>query len=189
MATEMYRINVDGIDYQRCVDTAHEWWATKKEGEWGGGLIGRQKAILIGSLGEMAFARYLGVNPSLEYIDGGGGQDFTLNGVSFEIKTAARNYGKGLVRHSSGSGYRFELDSDWYVFCYVDEYSHKPQSLTADVVLKGFCPKHVLKPFGPVPAMKGSHKNYEIPHSTLNSDFSMIKQWHENQRLSSMDRD
>ena len=145
-------------------------WSNKKKGQFGRGLINNKedpcKAERIGLLGEAALSEFINRKVDYEYKEGGSPFDFRLNNLKLDIKTAARNYGTGLIRAKSDKGFVIELQSDVYVFACVEEDDRENKK--AIVILKGWLTKEEIEKCQIVPAKIGKHLNYECPHDKLN---------------------
>lgn len=165
-----FRVIISGELYRACDSFSKMMWANEKTGEWGGGMVNHKKdprrVERIGCLGEMAFSEISGIPMSMEYRKGGDRHDFFLkDGTSVNVKTASRNYGKGLVRAVSADGYDLDLQSDMYVFGYIEK-EDVLRGCSA-VVLVGYETRHRIATRKIKPAMVGNHQNYEIPFREL----------------------
>lgn len=156
--------------YEKCNLCSQNRWSNKKTGHFGRGLINSKddpcKVERIGLLGEAALAQYINQKVDYEYKEGGTPFDFNLNGLNIDIKTAARNYGCGLIRAVSDRGSVVELKSDIYVFAYL-EVENRDEKM-ATVVLTGWEEKCKIEKMKTVPARIGNHLNYELSYQNLN---------------------
>lgn len=157
--------------YQKCESCSQNRWSNKKKGIYGHGLINNTddpcRAERVGLLGEAALAQYINRKVDYDYKEGGNPFDFSLNKWKIDIKTAAKNYGCGLIRAKNQSGNIIELTSDIYVFAYIEEDNRKERKAT--VILKGWLEKAGVEKCPIVPARIGRHYNYQIDHVQLKS--------------------
>ena len=97
------RIKISKQDYKKCKQASENYWSNGISGFFGRGIINSKndpcKVPRTGLLGEMALCRYLNVpQPNLDYVQNGEKEDFNINGISVDIKTASKNYGAELIR-------------------------------------------------------------------------------------------
>ena len=155
--------------YQKCDTCSQNRWSNKKKGFFGRGLINSQddpcKVERIGLLGEAALSQFIDRKVDFEYKEGGTPSDFKFNNYSLDIKTAARNYGCGLIRAKTESNYVISLKSDIYVFAFLE--SETRQKNEAVVVLAGWLTKEDIEKCKIVPARIGKHYNYEARYEIL----------------------
>lgn len=156
--------------YQKCDTCSQNRWSNKKKGFFGRGMINSQadpyKVERIGLLGEVALASFLDKLVDFEYKEGGTPFDFHLEGLTLDLKTAARNYGSGLIRAFTENMTKIELKADIYVFAYLE--SENKMEKTATVVLTGWQEKCNILKLRLTPARVGKHFNYELPYDALN---------------------
>lgn len=167
---DVFEVSVEGAEYQLCVDHATNMWANDKVGEWGEGLINSAadpcRTERTGTLGEMAFAKVFGLDIDLSYRTGGDSYDFLLEDqYKVNIKSAARNYGKALVKAATKGGLSIKQDADIFVFAFIKDEDRK-QSF-ASVVIVGYERGSVIRSLPLSPAIKGSHQNYQLDYSDL----------------------
>lgn len=155
--------------YQKCHECSQNRWSNKKKGQFGRGLINNVddpcKAERIGLLGEAALAQFINRKADYEYKEGGNPFDFQLNNLTIDIKTAAKNYGCGLIRAKTQNHTVIELKSNVYVFAYLEMENRTEQ--TAIVVMKGWLDKENIEKCDIVPARIGMHFNYQIKYEKL----------------------
>jgi hypothetical protein len=84
--------------------------------EWKSGLIGAYRAVLVGFVGEIAFAKWasavtgLPIEPDTAPRWGGdGGTDFTVCGYAIQVKTATADYGDLLIRTQDAAAPDWEI--------------------------------------------------------------------------------
>lgn len=164
------KIQINPKLYEKCHLCSQNRWSNKKKGFFGRGMINSNidpyKVERIGLLGEAALAKYINKEVDYEYKEGGTPFDFNFNGLNIDIKTAARNYGSGLIRAVSDKGRKIELKSDIYVFGYLEWENKKEKK--AEVVLTGWMERCKIEELEIVPARVGQHFNYDIPYEKLN---------------------
>jgi hypothetical protein len=164
----MIRIIVKDQDYIDCCAASGNMWCSSKSGEYGYGLLNspldRHRTERLGRIGEKALSLYLNKEVDFEYKVGGDNGDLKSEKI-VDIKTASRNYGKLLIQAKSEFGYCITLKSDYYVGAYC--VSECAKNKLAEIELVGWINKRkvITKPI--VPAMRGTHKNYEVKYSEL----------------------
>lgn len=164
------KIQIPPSLYQKCEECSQNRWSNKKKGQFGRGLINNKedpcRAERVGLLGEAALAQFIDRKVDYDYKEGGNPIDFQLNCCKIELKTAAKNYGCGLIRAKTANNTVIELKSDVYVFGYIE--TENRESREASVVLKGWLTKNeILRKCKIVPARIGNHYNYQIEYETL----------------------
>lgn len=158
-------------EYEVCETAASNMWCSKKLGEWGRGLINtkndRFRAERTGKLGEMAFAQMFGLAMDIEYKRGGDDKDFKIGIKKINVKTAFRRpiYDAGLVKAKTDAGNIANLDSDIYIFSFIDNDDRDKKE--AKVVMVGGITKDAICKYSMSPAKVGKHMNYEIPYDKL----------------------
>jgi len=155
--------------YEKCEECSKNRWSNSKKGQFGRGLINNSddpcRAERVGLLGEAALAQFINRKVDYKYKEGGNPFDFSLNNLTIDIKTAAKNYGCGLIRAKTPNLTVIELKSDVYVFAYLEAENRDEQ--TAVVVLKGWLEKESIEKCDIVPARIGRHFNYQIKYEEL----------------------
>lgn len=176
------KITIKTNDFILCENSSKNMWANTKKGTWGRGLINDSsdphKVERTGRLGEMAFARSFDLNVNFDYMKFGDQYDFKLNNWKLDVKTAARNYGAGLIKARDASGRNIPLAKDIYVFCYVENENRLAQ--TANINIVGFELKENILKKELVKARKGNHLNYDISYNQLkdiNKLLEIYKRW------------
>lgn len=156
---------ISGKEYELVSSIGYMWWAAKKKGTWGRGLI--KNPIKIGLLGELAFAKafnknvFIGRNKNKEDCN----EDFLINGKKFEIKTSQRNYGSLLVRCVTDGGEEIDISKfDIYVSAIAMD---QPENNKAIVHLVGWITSEELIKYPTVAPRKGKHMNKDVPYRDL----------------------
>lgn len=135
-------VTIAGDDYKKCVAASENYWSSSKRGLYGSGILNSDedphRTERIGLLGELAVAKLLGLDVDFSYKEkGDAGYDLlSKKGNKIAVKTAARNYGIGLVRCKDGAGKLVQLKADIYVFAYVFEESTALE--IADICIAGW---------------------------------------------------
>lgn len=164
------KIQISQQLYEKCDKHSQNRWSNKKKGFFGRGMINSNddpcKVERIGLLGEAALALYINQKVDYEYREGGAPFDFNIGGLNLDLKTAARNYGCGLIRAVSDRGTVIELKSDVYVFAYLERENKDEKS--ASIVLTGWLERCKIQTQSVVPARVGKHYNYECKYTNLN---------------------
>lgn len=147
-------------DWHKAQQAAQSFWAHRKGGVWGGGLINTpldpHRTERVGLLGEILFGKLIGVPADLSYREGGADADFLFPwGLRIEVKTALTPDFGALVRKT-----RIGLLSHVYVFCVVH-----PGERSA--TFYGYATVDQIRALTPVQSIKGNHQNYQIPYSDL----------------------
>jgi hypothetical protein len=171
-------------DYQTCLEREKVFWANSKLGEYGQGL--NKRAVLIGLLGEVGFAKVFDQSVDLTYRKGGDNQDFLIDGLKFDIKCAARNYGKNFVLHTNEGGYRITQDKHFYVGSFLegfDKDNYGVQDVT--VVLTGWMTLKQLLGCDVHEGVRGEkrgkrHLNYEMFFEDLRPTSDLLRLKNEN---------
>lgn len=168
------KIDINEEDYLKCKEASENYWSNSKKGFFGRGIINTKndpcKVPRIGLLGEMAFCRFLDIKaPNLDYLHNGDKEDFTVNGMSVDIKTAARNYGAALIRCESEKGRSVFKKYDVYVGAYL----LYDNGTTAQVNLVGWLPLNEVILLDKKPARVGHHKNYELEFDKIHPIISI----------------
>lgn len=165
------KIEIPPTLYEKCDLCSQNRWSNKKKGIYGRGLINNIddpcRAERIGLLGEAALAQYINRKVDYDYKEGGNPFDFSLNKWKIDIKTAAQNYGCGLIRAKNQYGDVIELTSDIYVFAYIEKDNRREKEAT--VILKGWLGRDDVKKCPIMPARIGQHYNYQINYAQLKS--------------------
>lgn len=170
---ECWRVNIQDRDYQICCETAKHLWSSSKKGNYGRGLANTSedpyKVERTGLLGEMAFAKMLGLEVDTSYCENGVAYDFILNGKFVDVKTETKRhkYECGLIYARSESGKTIPLKSDIYVFSYLESENSKENKAT--IVLLGYCTKLEVERILPQPGRRqgSTHMNYEVQYHKL----------------------
>lgn len=165
-------VNVTGEDYLQCEEFSTVMWAREKTGFYGKGILNSTddpyKAQRIGCLGEMALSKLLSIPPNFSYKENGEKEDFTVGDKTIDVKTAASNYGAGLIRVVNEKGSFIPLECNYYLFGYLQAEDRSIKG--AKVALIGYLDRPtIVNSYAVVKARKGTHQNYEIPYSDLNS--------------------
>lgn len=165
-------------EYQRCLDASQHFWANSKKGTYGKGLCNSQqdptKATRTGLLGELAFSKVLKVDVDFSYKENGDKYDALLGDLTVDFKCSRKNYGEGLIYHSSESGRKIPLDKDIYAFSFINY--DNPKTQEASVTLVGFATRQdVLDKAVVKKGYLGTHLNYVISHQHLKPIEDLIK--------------
>jgi hypothetical protein len=156
-----------------------------KAGEWerglapavvipGVGTIDQSvRAIMSGLVGEYATAWYLnsrvdGCPAAIDYAlrsGGDGGTDLKVVGIDLQIKNTTKADHPNMVRVVSARGKHLPLTADAFVF------SHWEFGRT--VFLRGWCKTSVVNCSPLADAIRGSHKNREVPCEHLDTMSSL----------------
>ncbi len=161
----MLRLVVEGRDYDLCVGSASDMSCNNNKGAFGKGLNNTARdprgVERTGRLGEMAFCRYLGVEPDLSYIEGGDKQDVIWNNLTMDIKIAfsGRN-GCCFVKMMDEWGNLISIHNDVYIFGYKEMDNFSGRSAVINVV--GYLTNAEVKQQPVRIGRKGrGHYNYE----------------------------
>lgn len=136
---QCFRVVVSGDEWQLCNNIKR--WSESKTGDYGGG-IGNTKddprrVTRVGCLGEMAFAKMLGLPFDDEFKDMGDNYDFRIHKKKIDVKTSIfRGNEIGLVRCQEGLDRFFPITMDCYVFSYRE--SEDREIGTASIVFCGW---------------------------------------------------
>ncbi len=165
------KIEISPLLYQKCESCSQNRWSNKKKGTYGRGLINNVddpcRAERVGLLGEAALAQFINRKVDYDYKEGGNPFDFSLNKWKIDIKTAAKNYGCGLIRAQNQNKKPIELVADIFVFACLEKDDR--QNKEATVILKGWLAKADVEKCPIVPARIGRHYNYQVNHEQLKS--------------------
>jgi hypothetical protein len=123
----------------------------------------------VGMLGENAFKDYVNgrLDGSLAVLDlnlragGDGGVDFTILGLSVQVKTRTKEDTVSLVRRADDSGQLLSMRSKVHVFC---QYDFEDRNR---VMLLGWIATKVLEGYPLRPARVGKHLNIEVDDRDL----------------------
>lgn len=88
---------------------------------------------------------------------GDGGRDIVVAGLSMQVKARQRDYGKNLVRRVRDDGRMEPIHGDIHVYC---EYLRERQDV---VDILGWLWTREMHDYPIVDAMRGDHKNIEVP--------------------------
>lgn len=164
----MLQVKLVGLDYEAAVFASTNMACSRKSGgKFEHGCVNTEKeptkAERTGRLGEVAIARYLGVEPDLEpYEKGGDTKDFDWAGLSIDVKTSTSfNPDLWWIRAITEWGRYCPLTCDVYLFAWIAK--EDKEKKIAWVNYEGFLyNKEVLR--APLPSrQKGSkHSNFEI---------------------------
>jgi len=165
---EAMSVMVEKEEYAVCVkgSLGENYWANSKPGDYGQGLLRESgdeyKTVRTGLLGQMAFAKLFHDRLDVKYREFGDEFDNLIDQYKIDIKCAARNYGRTLVR-CSGRGY--EINKDYYVGGFVER--EEREYGWARVVMVGWVDKAYVLNQPRVDAIRGSHKNKEMWFSEM----------------------
>lgn len=165
-------IEIAPEDYTICDKASRDYWSSSKGGKYGRGILNTEgdpfRTERIGLLGEMAFARFFGLEIKIEYKKHGDDYDFLLaNGKTVDVKTASRNYGAVLVQYENSHGRVTFKPKDIYVGAYLS--SENIEQSSAEIELVGFTTVEFVVGLTQVKSKVGRWTNYEIPFSSLRS--------------------
>lgn len=165
-------IPIDIQEYIVCENAAKTFWANKKKGIYGSGLIAteedKSKPVRVGLLGQMAFAKFIGDVVDTEYREGGDEYDNIIENKKYDIKCSAYNRSQGLVYALNANGVYQAPTKDYYVFGHLDY--EDVNSKRAQVALVGFITKEDLvnKSYVEKSPVRGAkHYNYVVPYNIL----------------------
>lgn len=155
-------------NYEKCElsTIGDKFWGNSKFGKYGAGLCktdkDKFKPARTGRLGELAVAQLLGVSANLNYINGGDSEDFIYHGKRVDVKTATRNYGKGLIYHKNEWGKIIPLEKDLYIFSFIKEEDRSTKYCKIAIV--GYLPRYKVKrcPIERSRVAGARHLNYEV---------------------------
>lgn len=161
-------IEILGKDYEKCVKSTEgeNFWSNSKTGKYGSGLCttnkDKYKPARTGRLGELAVARLLNVEADFSYIELGDSEDMLYYGKKVDVKTATRNYGKGLIYCQNQWGKIIPLNKDLYIFSFVREEDR--DNKYCKIVIVGYLPRYKVKkcPIERSRVAGAKHLNYEI---------------------------
>jgi hypothetical protein len=162
-------ITLNKDEVRVCREASENWWAAKeKGGNYGKGIIGKGRnpwePCFIGLLGEAGVGQAFGLDADTQYHKGGAKSDFTLNGLTIDVKTSLLKgkHRKWCIYYKNEWQKVIPLCCDLYVFTHLREYSQD----YAVVDLYGFLPQAKVAK-APVLQGNGKHYNYEIYPTTL----------------------
>lgn len=172
----MIEVSLNSDDYVLAEAAAKNMWSSSKTGVYGSGLLNSSsdkfKTERIGRLGEVALSKLFYLPIDSKFREMGDDNDFSFLGIKIDVKTANRDYGKLLVYAQNERGKEIPLKSDIYVAAILTYESLELKKAT--IIFKGWCNQTQLVQGGRVPAMKGTHKNWAIDYSNLNSIESLF---------------
>lgn len=149
---------------------------SKRSDAWGKGMLESKDPVLIGTLGEIAFARWASgvvgktISPDMaDRIKGDGGKDFDVCGYRIQVKTAASDYDSLLVR-------TLEMEVSEWVICVRAHYPPRSvhavdngvalfdpgDSEDAAVALCGWAYKGTIYDRGKLTVGKAGQANYKL---------------------------
>jgi hypothetical protein len=171
-------VEIDEYEYNLCKVTSKNYWANRKKGTWGSGLVNTEedprRVERTGLLGEMAFAKLFNVLIDLKYREGGDDQDFKIGLNTYNVKCATKNYFEGLVRRTNDEQtIILTLKHDAYVFGFVEGDDRRAN--WAKVILVGIAKKDQVANAEIKDAYQGTHLNYVVPYSELKSIVTLLK--------------
>lgn len=173
---EAMSVKIEGEEYAVCVMASLDdnYWANSKPGEYGQGLLRERgdefKTVRTGLLGQMAFAKLFGDRLDIQRREGGDEYDNLISSYKIDIKCAARNYGRTLVR-CSGRGY--EINKDFYVGGFIER--EEREHRWARVIMVGWFDREYVLNQPRVDAIRGSHKNKEMWFSEMRPLTSLME--------------
>jgi len=178
---------VSGELYSVIAEEAFKQWSQTKTGDYGVGvgntLDDKAKIERVGKLGEIVFAKFTGLPVDFTYREGGDrGYDFEVNNITFDMKTALRNYGAGLVKAISENGIKLELRADNYIFGFRVEENREDGFIKVAIV--GWQTKEWILEKAKIHDAKARKKdgspcdwqNYEVPYHKVLPIRDLIEQ-------------
>jgi hypothetical protein len=163
-------IRVEANAYKECDAFSRAMWANSKVGnEYNRGILNTKedpyKTERVGALGEMAFSLFMGAPVDFEYSKFGKEVDFTINGKTIDVKTAAEKskYSISLLRATTDRGNPVKISCDVYVSAYIIE---ENIGTSAQVALVGWhlLPEILEQKQLPARRKFSRHKNYELKY-------------------------
>ena len=173
-------VDISPEEYAVCEDFSHKMWANKKTGSYGRGMINNdddpRRVERTGILGEMSVAKILDLPINVSYMEGGDQQDFIINGLKTDVKTATRNYGALLIRatYSENPANRVKLDKDIYISTFIINEDRENKIAKLGVV--GYIDKSSINESYLKRARYkfAKHWNWDVPYSSLNNIQSLM---------------
>ncbi len=161
----MVTIKLDRYEYCQMQIACSNMSSNTRNGIFIKNRIDPSSTMRLGLLAECAFSKLTGLPQDLSYHkQGDGGVDYrTETGCKIDIKTAGKDYGCGLIKHSYKSGKRYPMKSDLYIFSITTEIIGD----SAEVRFIGYQTKENIEQYPAVAALHGTHTNYAIPYVEL----------------------
>ena len=159
----VYQIDIPPDEYQAAEAAACKWWSNSKRGTYGRGILATEDdpyaTCRVGILGQVALAKFLGLDTDLTYRHQGDDFDFLVNGKTVDLKTAShRSFGVYIT--AQRNGYDLPLTKDVYAAAYLK--SEDRQNKTAVVVLVGWATKEEVARLTPRKSRYGNWYNREL---------------------------
>lgn len=157
-------------EFDYCQSHVDNKWSQSKTGsKWAEGL--NSDGTFFGNCGEFAVSKYLNLEPNFDFVKGGEESDLVFRNKTIEIKTASKDFKKGLLKIKEQSGFKHELKSDIYIFCVVSKFDKIKKEIIIEI--KGFISKEkILKKYSeekPALHKEATHMNLEIPYEKITS--------------------
>jgi len=173
---------IEDKEYQLCDYYSKKMWvnnkATKKELQsYNSGILNtkkdKYKTERIGRLGEMSLAKIINKPVNFDYVENGDSEDFIVNGLRVEIKTASHNYGRILIRRKTSTGRIVPINFDVIVGAYLIKENKLENEAIICLVGYEYVENIINLPLKN--AIRGEHKNIEIGYNFLKPFFGKNK--------------
>lgn len=160
---------VEKDHYRQVEEAAKNQWANSKRGFYGSGILNSKKdptkVERTGLLGQSAFSIISGLPTDFSYKKGGDKYDFIFGGYTFDVKTAAKNYGAALIKCINEWGKPCFKQHDIYIGAYIVVDNNSDG--IAQVSFQGYELGSRVAKFPVKNARQGVHKNYELTYNKL----------------------
>ena len=177
-----YKVFINCNEYNLCEQYSQNMWCSSKRGTYGKGLLNSQsdpyKTERTGKLGEMALSKLIKSNVDGEYKKYGDQYDFKIKGYSIDIKTKAPNKyinKVGYITAINEKGYKLQLKSNIYVFCYLENDDTIQKNAVA--IVQGWIHADEISKLTPKPSpiANAKHYNYEIDLTQLKTIDTLLE--------------
>ena len=163
--SDMRVITISCDDYRRACMLSESMGLRSKRGGRLNGKADPFESYRIGILGEMAYARWMGIPYECETLAcGDPGFDFQHGRRTVDVKTSATDYGSCLVKKTGDGGYVYTLNADAYVAAVLRW--EEMELGWATMELLGYMPRSELIR-QPVSMSSWGTENFCVPHAAL----------------------
>jgi hypothetical protein len=187
-----YSVIVRDTEYDICEQAAKNWWASKKKGSYGKGLLNTSKdpyrVERIGILGQMGWGKLIHQPVDVGYREGGDSCDFMICGKTLDVKCNSRLNTKNpagfIIAYDNeddkihNKNYKANI-YDVHVISYIEH--DNPQTRYAKIVYVGsifgsWIRKNKKNLLFPSRLSTQSHWNIELPYYE-SRDIADVYKW------------